>query len=182
MLPFPIETDRLTLRPFRADDLDAVLGYYSLPEVARYLLDEPWTRAVAEEQIAKRVTRTGLDGEHRALALVVEQGGRVIGDVALWLVDDTGSRAEVGWSFHPDSGGQGYATEAVRALLDLAFDGYGLHRVLANLDPRNEASARLCERVGMTREAHLREDWFSKGEWTDNAIYGLLAGEWRASS
>jgi len=50
--------------------------------------------------------------------------------------------------------------------------------VKAQLDARNTASARLCERLGMTLEAHLRQDWWSKGEWTDTLVYGLLADEW----
>ncbi len=183
MLDLPLKTDRLALRLFRSDDLDAILAYQSRPDVARYLLEEPWTRDEAEKQIAKRVTRTGLNGDGPGqLGLVIERDGLVIGDVSLRLVDDTGSRAEIGWVLNPDFGGQGYATEAVRTVLDLAFEHYRLRRVIANLDPRNEASARMCERLGMTKEAHLREDWFSKGEWTDNAIYGLLAPEWAATT
>ncbi|MGH3413715.1 MAG: GNAT family N-acetyltransferase [Marmoricola sp.] len=174
----PIRTERLTLRHFEPGDLDAVLDYYADPEVARYLLEEPWTRAYAEEQVAKRVLRRHIDGPGSGLALVVERDATVVGDVALWPVDDTLSRSEIGWVFHPAHTGHGYATEAVRAVLDLAFVHYRMHRVLAQLDPRNAASARMCERLGMTREAHLREDWWSKGEWTDNAIYGLLAAEW----
>jgi len=87
---------------------------------------------------------------------------------------DTVSRGEIGWVFHPDHTGQGFATEAVRAVLDLAFGFYRMHRVVAQLDSRNEPSARLCERVGMRREGHLRQDWWSKGEWTDTLVYGVL--------
>lgn len=112
---------------------------------------------------------------------MIEREGDVIGDVALWVTDDTGRCAEIGWVMRADAHGHGYATEAVRAVLDLAFGTYGLHRVAAQLDPRNTASARLCERVGMRREAHLRQDCFSKGEWTDTWIYGLLAEEWSAT-
>jgi len=63
-----------------------------------------------------------------------------------------------------------------------AFAHYGMHRVIARVDGRNKASARLCERVGMTREAHLRRDEWAKGEWTDTLIYGLLTEEWPAST
>lgn len=61
----------------------------------------------------------------------------------------------------------------------LAFSHYPLHRLVAHLDPRNVRSAALCERLGMTREAHLRRDWpEADGTWTDNLIYGLLSEEW----
>jgi aminoglycoside 6'-N-acetyltransferase len=79
---------------------------------------------------------------------------------------------------HPAHTGQGFATEAVRAVLGLAFDYYGMHRVVAQLDARNVRSARLCERLGMVQEGHLRRDWWSKGEWTDTLVYGMLAEEW----
>ena len=83
-----------------------------------------------------------------------------------------------GLGLHPDASGHGYATEAVRALIGVAFGTYGMRRVVAQIDARNTASARLCHRVGMKQEAHLREDHWAKGEWTDNVIYGLLASEW----
>jgi RimJ/RimL family protein N-acetyltransferase len=177
-LLLPIRTERLLLRTHRPDDLDALLAYYSLPEVARYIPWEPWTREQAETQMARRLPRTGIDKPGAGLGLIVEREGQVIGDVALWPADDTLSRGEMGWAFHPDASGHGYATEAARAMIGVAFRTYGMHRVKAMLDVRNTASARLCERVGMTREAHLRQDAWAKGEWCDMLVYGLLATEW----
>ncbi|MFV2144070.1 MULTISPECIES: GNAT family N-acetyltransferase [Isoptericola] len=177
--PLPIRTSRLTLRAYRDDDLGPLLDYYADPEVARFLLEEPWTREHAETQLALRQQRTGVDGPSSALALVVEHEGTVIGDVALWTTGDTMSRGEVGWAFNPAFGGRGFATEALRSLLGVAFDRYRMHRVVAQLDARNEPSARLCARVGMQREGHLRADWWSKGEWTDTLVYGLLQQEWQ---
>jgi RimJ/RimL family protein N-acetyltransferase len=79
---------------------------------------------------------------------------------------------------HPDFHGHGYMTEAAGAVLAVAFEQIGLRRVIANLDPRNTGSAALCRRLGMRKEAHFVEDFWSKGEWTDSAIYALLAREW----
>ena len=177
-LSLPLRTDRLLLRAYRDDDLDAALDYYTNPIVARYLLEDPWSREYAQKQIDKRVDRTDIHKSSAALALVVEHQREVIGDVALWPTDTTLSRGELGWVFHPQASGKGFATEAVRALVELAFGHYGMHRVVAQLDARNTASAKLCERIGMRKEAHLRRDWWSKGEWTDNVIYGVLADEW----
>ena len=176
-LTLPLVTERLALRTYREEDLEPTLAYYALPEVARYIPYEPWTRADAVEQLAKRMRRTGIDDE-RALGLVVEHAGQVIGDVALWCADDTGQRGEMGWAFRPDVTGHGFATEAVRALVDVALGHYGMQRVFAQLDARNTPSATLCERVGMSQEAHLRRDWWGKGEWSDTLVYGLLREEW----
>lgn len=77
----------------------------------------------------------------------------------------------------PDHGGKGFATEAVRAVLHLAFDHYRVHRVAAQMDGRNTASANLARRAGMQREGHLRQNWWSKNEWTDTVVFGMLAGD-----
>ena len=149
------------------------------------LLQEPWTAEVAETEIDKRLPRTGLETESRALALVIEtadgldslEGSRVIGDIAIWLADDSEEKAEVGWILDPAAAGHGFATEAAIAVLNLAFDHYGLHRVFAQMDARNTASAKLAQRIGMRQEAHLRRDWWSKGEWTDTLVFGMLSSD-----
>jgi aminoglycoside 6'-N-acetyltransferase len=93
-------------------------------------------------------------------------------------VDDR--TAEVGWLLSPNERGKGYATDAARALLRLAFDEIGLHRVYAELDPRNTASIALCERLGMRHETHIVEHMWLKGEWTDTGGYAILEREWAA--
>lgn len=175
--PWPVTTGRLTLRLHSPPDLDWLLDVHSRPDVARYLLDGPWTPAEAEEALEKRVARTDLDGPAGALALVVEREGTPVGTVALWLTDHEHRVAEIGWTLDPRHTGRGYAREAVRAVLRLGFERYSLHRVVAQMDARNTASARLCEAVGMRREAHHLQDWWCKGEWTDTLIYALLGSE-----
>ncbi len=173
--PFPLRTERLTLRLHEAGDRDALLAYYGLPEVARYLPWGPWSEATADERIAERLGRVGLDTPSRRLALVVEHDGRVVGDVVLWATDGTGMTAEIGWVLRPDAEGQGFASEAAATVLRLAFERYGAHRVVAQMDARNDASARVCERIGMRREGVARRDWWAKGEWSDTLVYGALA-------
>ena len=112
-----------------------------------------------------------------SLALVLEIEGKVVGDIGIWLTNDTKEVAEIGWAMNPAFGGQGLATEAVSAVLKLAFDFYDLHRVEAQMDARNAASAKLCQRVGMQKEAHHRQNWWSKGEWTDTLIYAVLKAD-----
>ena len=173
----PIFTERLTLRLTEIRDRDALLAIYSDKDVARFLLDDPWTAAEAALQVSKRVRRTGLDAEEAALALVIEAEGKVVGDVAMWCTDDTRHKVEIGWVIAPWAAGRGYAAEAAGGLIRAGIRAYGLHRIEAQLDARNTASARVCEKLGMQREAWLRQNWWSKGEWTDTLIYGLLASE-----
>ena len=174
---WPLVTERLRLRLHDADDAVWLYKLYSQPGVARYLVDEPWTKEVTRDKLAERLEKTDIDGETGALALVIEHGGVPIGDVALWLTDHEHRQCEIGWVLDPTHGGQGFASEAVRAVLSLGFDLYKLHRIAAQMDARNSASAALARRVGLRLEAHHVQDWFSKGEWTDTLIYAKLSSE-----
>ncbi len=169
----PIRTERLVLRPATETDLDEVLAYYGNPDVAWLLLHPPFTRGELEDRLRRPATP-------EVLGLVIELDGVVVGDVVLMLEGPSYDTGELGWVIHPDQAGRGIATEAAQALVDVAFEHYGLHRVRAELDARNDRSAALAERLGMTREAHLRQDYWSKGEWTDTPHYSVLVEEWRA--
>ncbi|NUL44955.1 GNAT family N-acetyltransferase [Cellulosimicrobium funkei] len=176
-LKFPIRTSRLALRPHCEADVDWLYKVYSRPDISRYLLDEPASLEEAQNRLSERIPRTDLDGAEGSLSLVIEREQSPIGDVLLWFTERERRVAEIGWVLDPDHGGQGFAAEAVRAVLDLAFEHYGVHRVAAQMDARNTASAKLARAVGMHREAHLRQDWWSKGEWTDTVIFGRLASD-----
>ena len=179
---WPVRTARVTLRPAVADDLAATWEYRRLPEVSRWLTRAPATPEEYREQF--------LDPERLARTIVVELQGEVIGDLMLKVEDAwaqaevadraRGTQAELGWVLHPEHAGHGYATEAVRALIDLAFDDMGLRRVTAGCFAANEASWRLMERVGMRRETvTVRESLHRSGEWLDGMGYALLADERR---
>jgi RimJ/RimL family protein N-acetyltransferase len=106
------------------------------------------------------------------------QESRTIGEIILLMDSALDARLEIGWIFHPDAGGRGYASEAARAVIDLCFRTLRAHRVIAKLDPRNGPSARLAERLGMRHEGVMREDHFLKGEWASTSVYSLLIGEY----
>ncbi|WP_382308930.1 GNAT family N-acetyltransferase [Herbiconiux sp. UC225_62] len=179
---YPVETERLDLRPHRMADLDDLHRYHSDPEVVRYI---PWPVRTLDETRAALESRTHQGvvfepGQWLVLAMQVRDTGRVIGEVLLKYDSETDARGELGYAMAADVAGRGYATEAARAVLGLAFDDFGLHRVIARLDARNEASARLLHRLGMRQEAHFRQDEWFKEEWTDTLVFAMLAEEWRA--
>ena len=127
--------------------------------------------------------RTEITAEGQGLTLGVElaASGRLVGDVVLFFRSAKDAGGEIGYVFHPDVAGQGYAAEACAAVLGLAFhksDGLGLHRVVARMDARNGASVRLASRLGMRRAAHFRSSEMFKGAWADLVIYALLDHEW----
>lgn len=186
-LPFefdePIRTERLTLRLMTAADVDDVHAYQSREDVCRYLLHGPRTRDEVVEWVAKYAEATRLaqddDWIEPAIELAMPDGTRrVIGHMYLNLASVENLGAEIGWTLHPDFFGHGYAREASTAILDLAFGTLGLHRVRAELDPRNDASIALCRRLGMREEARFVKDLMFKGDWADTGVYAILEQEW----
>jgi RimJ/RimL family protein N-acetyltransferase len=180
---YPIITDRLILRPFTEDDLDALHAYQSLPEVVRFLYWDVRDRAETAAALAKRTSMSLLEkeGDGLVLAALLRETGELVGDVNLQWLSEEHEQGELGFVFNPAYQGQGYAREAAAEMLRLGFEGLGLHRIIGRCDGRNEASARLMAKLGMRREAHFVENEMVKGEWTDELVYAMLAAEWTAT-
>ncbi|HEV7345175.1 MAG TPA: GNAT family protein [Devosia sp.] len=178
---FPIQTERLSLRPFTRGDVEAVHAYRRREDVARYLFDVPLSREECELAVQQRISQVGLEVEGDKIILGVElaENGALIGEVSLIWRSVDARQGEVGWIFDPHYHGQGYATEAARAMLDLAFGPGDIHRVCARCHVDNAASWRLMERLGMRREAHFREHALTKGHWDEEFVYAILWQEWQ---
>lgn len=180
---YPICSTRLLLRPLTEDDIDSLVSYRSKPEVCRYVPFEPMDAAGVRVKLKESWVHRSLEAEGQALVLGVElaEGGTLVGDVMLHWTSELHRCGEIGYVFDPLHGGRGYATEAVRAVLELAFDGLGLHRVVARVDAENLASARLATRLGLRKEAHLIENEWFEGRWSDELTFAMLEEEWRSS-
>ena len=177
-IELPISTDRLTLRRFRMDDLAELHGLMSRADVLRFVPWEPRDETAVRAVLGERVS-----GEQPGLSFAVvldAPDGALIGDISLFGFVPEQRTAEIGFLFHPDHQGFGFAFEAVRAVFEVAFRNLGLHRIVGRSDARNGPSLRLMERLGMRREAHLIENEYLKGEWTDEIDFAILAREWRS--
>ena len=173
-------TNRICLRGFRADDLDDFYAVHADPRVMRFWSFPAWTqRSQAQARFASALS--GRDPE-RLLCWAIAQHAddRLIGGVTLFAIDRAQGRAEIGYSLHSGHWGRGLAREALQLALAHAFDGLGLRRIEADIDPRNSASCGLAERMGFVREGVLRERWQVAGDLQDSAMYGLLARDWHA--
>jgi RimJ/RimL family protein N-acetyltransferase len=181
---YPIATERLLLRPFAPGDLDALVPIHADPGVVRYLYWDVRDRDELRGVLEEKSTRTALAkaGDALNLAAVTADSGELVGDMTLFWHSEEHRAGEVGYMLHPAHNGRGYATEAARALLRLGFEELGLHRISGRIDARNAASARVLERLGMRREAHLVENELVKGEWTDEVVYAMLDREWAAQA
>ncbi len=179
-LPAPLVTPRLTLRRPTFDDLDDLALIFGREDVCRYLYWEPRDRHETLKVLTARVERTEALEDDNIINVVIERRDRsgVIGDFMLHWREDENRQGEIGGSLHPDVHGRGYAVEIYEALLALAFDVYQLHRVVGRCDGRNTASIRSLEKSGLRQEAHLIENEFVKGEWTDEVIMAIRRSEW----
>jgi RimJ/RimL family protein N-acetyltransferase len=178
---FPLETERLLLRGFEPGDFDALLAIYSRPDVVRWLYyetrGEDEVHKLLEDKIRSRSIEK--EGDKLPMAVVLRETSEVVGDIVVWCTSERHLQGEIGFAFHPDHQGHGYATEAAAVLLRLALEDLGLHRVCGRAEPRNLASARVMEKLGMRREADLLENEFVKGEWQSEVIFAMLDREWR---
>jgi RimJ/RimL family protein N-acetyltransferase len=178
----PIETERLRLRFHTAADYDALVALQSREDVTRMLPWGPRDPGEVRESLQKKIAATAIerDGDPFTLAVEVGDSGAYAGDVTIWTNSHEHRQGEVGYVLHPDFHGRGYAVEATRPLLELGFLNFGMRRIIGRLDDRNRASARVLEKLGMRREAHLIENEYVKGEWQSELAYALLEAEWRA--
>jgi RimJ/RimL family protein N-acetyltransferase len=175
---WPLETERLVLRPYSDRDLESLHALYSQPEVARWLYYEATTLEQSREKLARKVAGRELS-EDGGLSAAVELRDRTyVGDAVLFDLNVEHKTVELGFSFDPRHQGNGYATEAARALVGWAFT-QDLHRVVGKLEARHAASARVLEKLGMRLEAHLVENEWVKGEWQSELVYAILEHEWR---
>ena len=177
---WPVETSRLTLRPFVAADFDAVQAMRSDAGVACYLYEEPLspddTRILLERKMA--APSWAREGDWLTVAVVERATGTTVGDLSLRWVSEGDRTAEIGFIFDPRHQGKGFATEAARAMVEWAFTSAGLHRVIGRTEARNSASIRVLEKLGMRLEAHFVENEWVKGEWQSELVYSVLEREW----
>ncbi len=170
------ETPRLVLRPLLPSDADAMFIALGDPEVCRY-----WSSPAHENvEQTRAMLEPKPDAPYSTWAITGPLGDEALGWVYLGRVRD--GVGELGYILRRQQWGHGYAGEGVAAIIDHAFSAEGMHRLMADIDPRNAGSIRLVERLGFAREGLLRENWVVAGERCDSVIYGLLEHQWRAGA
>lgn len=171
----------IDLGPWRTDDLSALARLHANPRAMRYWSCEAWADGdmARAEAYLDAIDAGARDGS------LLQFAGRCTGDEALagWVtlynIDAKNRRAEIGYLLDPALWGRGLARRMLGLAIGHAMDGMGLHRIEADVDPRNLASCGLLEALGFVREGLLRERWRTGGELQDTAFYGLLARDWR---
>lgn len=174
-----LATDRLILREFTDEDWRPIHEMERDPDVVRYLTKEPQTEADAQDYVAGiLMSAVVIPRMVYDFAITARGDDAYLGRCGLKREDADPRTAMVWYVVAPAHQRKGYAAEALRAVVGFGFAQLGLHRIYADIDPRNAPSARVVEKVGMRKEAHLVENVWIKGEWCDTWIYAMLQREW----
>ena len=177
--PIIISTETLTLRLLTEVDLPEVYNIFSHPEVMRYWSYPPWTNMAQAEQWLMNVQEGYRTRKDIQLGIERRMDDSLLGTCTLFQFHIASRRAEIGYALGRPFWGFGYMHQALQALLEYAFETMNLNRLEADIDPRNQASAKTLERLGFQKEGHLRERWIVNGEISDTDLYGLLRREWQ---
>jgi RimJ/RimL family protein N-acetyltransferase len=178
--PVVLTTGRLKLRPMDERDIPSHYAVFSDPEVARYWSREPWTDIGQASQSIAAMLAAQADGSEARFGIELLSTGELIGNAGLHHFVEQNRRCEIGYALGSKYWGQGYATEALRAVIAHGFDALGLNRIEADIDPRNVGSARVLEKLGFRKEGFMPERWIVGNETADTAFYGLLRRYWNA--
>ncbi|MCG3669003.1 GNAT family N-acetyltransferase [Aliarcobacter butzleri] len=170
-----IKTQRLLIRNFKTDDLNDVFNIYKDDETCKYLLHDAWNENNKNQEFKLKLSKANLEKDY-AVNLACVFDNVVIGDINIWYTQMKDS-VEIGYTFNPKYSNNGYATEALKTIVEYLLTQKGIHRIQANMDARNLSSAKLCEKIGMRKEAHFIKDFWNKNEWTDSFIYGMLISD-----
>lgn len=173
-----IPTERLLLREITPEDVPALFGVFGDPVVCRYRLRPALPDLAAAAAFQADVARRFQEREMFQWGIAGRADGTLVGTCTLHALSDEHRRAELGYTLARAAWGRGYVAEALPALIRFAFETLKLHRLEANVDPRNERSIRVLEREGFEREGHLRERYHVQGEVQDALLFGLLRREW----
>lgn len=174
-----INTQRLIIRIAIPEDAEAIYAYRSdiienqyqgwfpnsVNEVYDYLNGMPKSLDIADVCFQ--------------FAIISIHDKRLIGDMGIIFTGHNQLQTEVGCTLHKDFQGKGYATEALKAMVNYLFFHLNKHRIIASIDPRNSSSIRLIDRLGFRKEAHFKESYYLRGEWVDDIIYAMLSKEWK---
>lgn len=176
-LILPLQTQHLLLRKLKPEDLPQFAHYRDKPDVSRFQTWEHYTLQDAEKFYAQQHSlEFNSDNTWFQLAVERRKDRALIGDIGIHFFDE-GRQVELGMTFDVVYQKQGYASEAISALITVLFNDLAKHRLTAVIDARNTRAANLLEKLGFRREAHYRQNIFFKGAWGDEYLYALLKSE-----
>lgn len=174
-----LKTDRLYIRPISVNDKEAIFEYRSDSETNKYQGWIPKNIEDAEVFIAKTSKELNVPGTWFQLVITEPESDLLIGDIGIHFIDSENQQVEIGCTLKKGCQGKGYATEALKKVIDFLFMDLKKHRIVTSIDPDNLSSIKLVERLGFRKEAHFVESLLINGRWVDDIVYAILEKEWK---
>lgn len=174
-----MEAKDIRLCEFKFDDWNDVYEYTSNEKASVY---QPWGPLSPEETKAyisriiedsQKVPRTRF-----VFAVRTKESDKVIGAGEISIKDTRNRRGEISYILNPGYWGNGYATRIASCLLEFGFAKLNLHSIYATCDPRNIASSKVLEKIGMKYEGRMRHVLLIRDGWRDSSIYSILESEY----
>ncbi|MDR2148345.1 MAG: GNAT family N-acetyltransferase [Tannerella sp.] len=175
-----LETERLVIRPVRLEDKVNIFEYRSDSETNKYQGWIPKTIEDVEFFINRTAKQINMPETWFQFVLTKKENQKLIGDLGVHFWDKQNMQIEIGCTLNKNFHYNGYATEAVRKIIDFLFIELHKHRIITSIDPDNERSIRLVERIGFRKEAHFIESLFVNGKWVDDLAYALTKKNWES--
>lgn len=174
-----LHTERLLLRSIKLDDAEALFKYRSDPLINQYQAWIPKSIDDVYDFIENQVSQTiNLIGTWHQFVIIKKETNELIGDTGIHFLDSDNDQVEIGCTLDIYHQGKGYATEALKELINYIFTELHKHKIIGSIDPRNSKSIKLVERLGFRKEAHIKNSVLIRGEWTDDLVYAILKNEW----
>jgi RimJ/RimL family protein N-acetyltransferase len=174
-----IETERILLRPIESKDNKQVFGYRSDTETNKYQGFIPKELEEVNSFIAKNPSEINQPESWFQFVIIQKKSDKIIGDIGIHFIGDDSFQSEIGCTLSKEFHGKGFATEAMKIIIDYLFKTLDKHRIICSVDPKNSGSIKLLEMLNFRKEAHFKESLLINGEWTDDIIYALLKSEWK---
>ena len=173
--PFPnLETERLLLRRVDSNDVKEIFALRSNPETMKYI---PRPLVKTDEDALEHIAMidSKIDSnEGINWAITLKDNSKLIGIIGHYRIKPEHYRAEIGYMLLPEYQGKGIVSEAVREAVKYGFNSMNLHSIEAIIAPENHGSAKVLEKNGFVKEAHLKENEFYDGRFLDTVIYSIL--------
>ncbi len=179
--PFPVlETERLILKNITEEHAEGFFRLRTDDDVMRYVeVERPKSVEEALQALRDNYIPKWQRNEGLTWAIHSKEDDTYIGNIGLFRTIPEHHRAEIGYTLFPRFWGKGLMSEALQAVIGYGFEGMKLHSIEANINPLNEASAKILDRHGFVREAYFNENYYWQGEYLDSAIYSLLVSDWK---
>jgi ribosomal-protein-alanine N-acetyltransferase len=175
---FPhLESERLLFRKFEIEDAVEIQAIRSDEMVMKFMDSNRHDTVQYSEKFVARNMEAYQNKEGLFWAIIDKASGEFAGDFSFWRLDRANCRGEIGYSLKPQFWGKGYMPEAMRVLLKFGFKGLNLHSIEANINPQNENSKSVLEKIGFQKEAYFRENYYYKEKFLDSEIYCLLEND-----